>query len=189
MCISSRIHEMVIYNREDPGDSYPDATMAWQKVKQTRSTRSPENGMVENSKKAPTISTHFRSSVRRTGNAIVISLRGADLQWLLSEIQGCRGSDPTVQIIFNEDTSPPQPSNIPHASEESSLTPNILDTLRVTPCEKNYLERVSGGDGSTKTDLPDIEEDCALDPRAIEAYMISTGLSDTEPEWNEFTTF
>lgn len=141
--------------------------------------------------------TPAHSSIAYTSNGMVISLRGEELRWLLSQVQGCRGPEPTVHIVLDE--SPPKDSATHSASTESQWSPrpdvqpfvlhNVLDTLRTTSSERTLLESISCPDSQADAGAlscggyPDTEN------WAPEAYTISADLSDTEPEWDQLTTF
>lgn len=138
------------------------------------------------------------SNVTRTSNGIVISLRGEELRWLISRMQGCHGPDPTVHIALHE--HPPEDSETPCASAEpsfSSRSPHgqpsvlhsVLDTLRTTSGERTLLESISSRNSQADIGSLSSEGYPNTDNSTPEAYMISADLSDAELEWDQFTTF
>ncbi|KAL2831027.1 hypothetical protein BJY01DRAFT_254403 [Aspergillus pseudoustus] len=137
------------------------------------------------------------SAIVRTSNSVAVSLRGDDLRWLISELHSCRGSDPTVHIIVHEESldrkpkiesQPSPPSSVSSAapSGQISPTPNILDTLRVTTRERDFLQQMATPQSCDEPAATIGDEECHTGRGPPEAYLISADLSDTE--WNTFTT-
>lgn len=138
------------------------------------------------------------SDVTRTYNGIVISLGGEELRWLLSQMQGRHGPDPTVHIVLHEhspkDSDTPRAFGVPQLSSanqhvQPSVLHSVLDTLRTTSGERALLESISSGDSQADVGSLSSGGYSNTDNGAPEAYMISADLSDTELEWDQFTTF
>ncbi|KAF9889080.1 hypothetical protein FE257_008057 [Aspergillus nanangensis] len=148
----------------------PDAT-------QNRTPRS----MPDNSVSPPPSSTFVR-----TPSGITISLRGADLTQLLSEVLSRTESDRTLHIVLRHSTT--AHSHCSSRSRELSVAPRltqqdatqVLDKLRVTAEERAFLQHMSTPRESS------LEPVCGMKDNMPDAFLISADSPDRDFGWEEF---